>query len=514
MLTAATDLAADSTPTLRLKRVGVSTFGENVAFISARCEAYKPESFASLNKVEVTGPGGKAIMASLNIAQNGDLLDAGSLGLSVSAFRDLGLPEGTPVRLKLAKPPRSLESVRRKIAGETLSPEELVDIVTDIAGRRYSKIEITAFLVASAAFMTTAEVLSLTTAMAGVGTRIAWTDPPAAFPMVMDKHCVGGIPGNRTSMIVVPIVAAHGLPIPKTSSRAITSPSGTADTMEVLANVDIDIPRMREIVGLHNGCLVWGGHVNLSPADDVMITVERPLGIDTPEQMVASILSKKLSAGSTHLVIDIPLGPTAKVRTPGEAARLKKLFEYVGSRVGLTLDVAITDGRQPIGNGIGPVLEARDVMAVLHRDAKAPRDLRERALQLAGRLLEFDPSLRGGQGYARAAELLDNGAALAFMERIIAAQGPASCQHAPAPLIHEICADTAGTISAIDCYRLARIARLAGAPVSKGAGIDLLAKIGAVVRRGDPLYRLHAAVETDFAFASEMAREASGYAIT
>ncbi len=503
---------ADTTPALRLKRVGVHTYGENVAFISAQCAAYEPESFASLNKVEITG-GGRTIMASLNIVENGDLLDPLSLGLSIPAFDDLNLAEGAPVHLKLARPPRSMDAVRRKVAGEPLSPEQMMDIVTDIAGRRYSKIEITAFLVASAAFMTTAEVLSLTTAMAAVGTRLAWDQPPTNFTMVMDKHCVGGIPGNRTSMIVVPIIAAHGLPIPKTSSRAITSPAGTADTMEVLANVDVDIARMRDIVGRHHGCLVWGGHVNLSPADDVMITVERPLGIDTPEQMVASILSKKLSAGSTHLVIDIPVGPTAKVRSSSEAARLKKLFEYIGGRTGLTIEVVVTDGRQPIGFGIGPVLEARDVMAVLRKDATAPRDLRERALHLAGRLLEFDPNLRGGQGYARAAELLDSGAALSAMESIIAAQGPVGRLYAPGNLIREVCAPAAGTVAAIDCYRIARIARLAGAPVAKGAGIDLRAKIGTAVRAGDPLYRIHAAAETDFTFASDMAMEANGYDI-
>jgi thymidine phosphorylase len=165
--------------------------------------------------------------------------------------------------------------------------------------------------------------------------------------------------------------------------------------MEVLAKVDITMGEMRDLVEKEKGCLVWGGHVNLSPADDVLISVERPLGIDTPEQMVASILSKKLAAGSTHLVIDIPVGPTAKVRSQRDAIRLRKMFEYVGGQIGLALDVVLTDGSQPIGRGIGPVLEARDVMAVLRNEPSAPADLRQRALLLAGRVLDFDPGLRG-----------------------------------------------------------------------------------------------------------------------
>lgn len=402
--------------TLKLRRIGVHTFGENVAFLSADCPYYTPETFASFNKVEVHGDG-RRLVASLNIVVNGDLMDAQSLGLSQSTFDDFGLPEGTEVTLALASPARSLDSVRRKILGHTLSAAELQAVVTDIAAHRYSKAELTAFVVACAAFLTTDEVLDLTRAMASVGTRLRWDSPPCNFPMVVDKHCIGGIPGNRTSMIVVPIVAAHGLPIPKTSSRAITSPAGTADTMEVLANVDVSMERMQEIVAAERGCLVWGGHVNLSPADDIMITVERPLSIDTAEQMVASILSKKVSAGSTHLVLDMPVGPSAKVRTPHEAARLRKLFEYVAHHLGLHMTILVTDGSQPIGRGVGPALEARDVMAVLRNDAQAPEDLKERSIQLAGAILDFDPQLKGHQGTTRARELLETGEALRMMEK-------------------------------------------------------------------------------------------------
>ena len=497
---------------LSLKRVGLHTYGENVAFLSAHCRTYKPIAFSSFNKVEIAGQG-RRIMATLNIVENGDLLDSESLGLSIAAFDDLGLPEGAKVSLQPATPPRSLESVRRKIGGETLSNEELKAVVRDIAAHRYSKTEITAFVVGCASFMTTQEVMGLTSAMAEVGTRLHWDTPPCNFPMVVDKHCVGGIPGNRTSMIVVPIVAAYGLPIPKTSSRAITSPAGTADTMEVLANVDVSIERMQDIVHRLRGCLAWGGHVNLSPADDIMITVERPLSLDTPDQMVASILSKKIAAGSTHLLIDMPVGPTAKIRTAGEAARLRKLFEYVGKALGLEITVVVTDGTQPVGRGIGPVLEARDVMAVLRNEPSAPADLKERAILLAGALIDFDPTLRGGEGAARARDILESGKALASMQAIMAAQGPPPQNVVLGRLSKEICATKSGTVQSIDCYRIARIARLAGAPGSKGAGIDLLKKVGDCVDAGAPLYRIHAAVETDFGFAMDMAGDVSGYVI-
>jgi thymidine phosphorylase len=368
--------------------------------------------------------------------------------------------------------------------------------------------EIAAFLISSAAFLTMEEVLSLTRAMAAVGNRLDWNEP-----LIVDKHCIGGIPGNRTSMIVVPIVAAHGLPIPKTSSRAITSPAGTADAMEVMARVDLSTAEMRRVVERERGCLVWGGHVNLSPADDILISVERPLGVDTREQMVASILSKKMAAGSTHLLIDIPVGPTAKVRTPEDAVRVRKLFEYVGDRVGLTVEVVITDGTQPIGRGIGPLLEARDALAVLRNDPDAPADLREKSLFLAGRILDFDPALRGGAGAERARAILNDGKALAAFERIVTAQGRRDVLPEPGPLIREVPAPTAGRIAAIDCLHVARIARLAGAPFDPGAGIDLLCKVGDRIAAGQPLYRIHACKDADFRFAVRAAEPDCGYRI-
>src|SRR5690606_33404041 len=203
----------------------------------------------------------------------------------------------------------------------------------------------------------------------------------------------------------------------------ITSPAGTADTMEVLAEVELPLDRMKEIARATHGCLAWGGTADLSPADDILISVERPLGIDSPGQMVASILSKKIAAGVTHLVLDIPVGPTAKVRSMSAAQRLKRLFEYVAARLRLELDAVITDGRQPIGRGIGPVLEARDVMQVLANDPEAPHDLRQKALRLAGRVIEFDPDVRGGDGYRIARDILESGRALAKMNAIIDAQG-------------------------------------------------------------------------------------------
>lgn len=486
--------------------MAIDTEPENTAFLSRECTVYRAEEFRALKKIEVFGETHR-LLATLVIVDDASIVGPSELGLGEQAFRRLKMKGGAEVRIAQATPPASLDAVRRKITGEIMTPEEIQAVIADIAMHRYSPMEIAAYLVASASFTTTDELLATTIAMAKTGAQLKW-----GAPLIVDKHCVGGIPGNRTSMIVAPIVAAHGLQMPKTSSRAITSPSGTADTMEVLANVRLSIEQMRDVVAKENACLVWGGHVNLSPADDVLISVERPLAIDTREQMVASILSKKLAAGSTHIVLDIPVGPTAKVRNQAEAVRLRKLMEYVATELGLVIDVVMTDGAQPVGRGIGPVLEARDVMSVLKNSPDAPADLRARSLLLAGRVLEFDPRLRGGAGRSRAQEILDSGAALSAMERIIDAQGRAA-PACPGNLIADVIAPASGVVTTMDCFRIARIARLAGAPTDKGGGIDLFKKVGEAVKKGEPVYRIHSCFASDFEFAQAMANEDAGISI-
>ncbi|MBP6817629.1 MAG: thymidine phosphorylase, partial [Burkholderiaceae bacterium] len=351
-------------PTLPIRRVGIDTWRENVAFLHRDCPVVRAAGFQALAKVRVQA-NGQTLFAVLNVVDDACICEPRELGLSEEAFRRLGVEPGHPARIEQAEPAASIAALHRKIAGERLARDDLRAIVQDIAAARYSRIELAAFVVATNQFeLDRDEVLHLTEAMIASGQRIDWQREVGAGPVV-DKHCIGGIPGNRTSMVVVPIVAAHGMLCPKTSSRAITSPAGTADTMEVLAEVELPMARLKEIVRATHGCLAWGGTADLSPADDILISVERPLAIDSPGQMVASILSKKIAAGSTHLVLDIPVGPSAKVRSMSAAQRLKRLFEYVAGRLGLELDAVITDGRQPIGRGIGPVLEARDVMQVL-----------------------------------------------------------------------------------------------------------------------------------------------------
>lgn len=496
---------------LAVRKVLIDTYHENVAYLHRQCAFYRAEGFTALSKIEVKA-NGKSILATLNVVDDASLVGEHELGLSQVAFKQLAVTPGSLVKVAQAEAPKSMHALHRKLAGERLQSNDFQSIVDDIAGHRYSKIELTAFVVAcSRDELDREEVLHLTQAMIAAGKTLSWDAAP-----VVDKHCIGGIPGNRTSMLVVPIVAAHGMLCPKTSSRAITSPAGTADTMEILANVELPLDDLQGIVQRHKACLAWGGTANLSPADDVLISVERPLAMDSAGQMVASILSKKVSAGSTHLLLDIPIGPTAKVRTMTDAQRLRRLFEYVARHLNLSIDVMITDGRQPVGIGVGPVLEARDVMRVLHNDPLAPLDLREKSLRLAGRLIECDPNVRGGDGYATAQEILDSGRALKKMNDLIVAQGVHDFDYknpALGQLSFDVLAPESGHVCGIDNLQIARIAGLAGAPKIPCAGLELHRKLGDQVKEGDLLYRVYASYPSDLAFAQRSVMRSNAYLI-
>ena len=257
------------------------------------------------------------------------------------------------------------------------------------------------------------EVEHMTRAMAETGQMLRFDVKPIA-----DLHSIGGVPGNRTTMIAIPIIAAAGIHIPKTASRAITDPAGTADTMEVLAPVDHSIDEIKEIVLEHKGCIVWGGAIDMAPADDSIVEVERPLQLDPTAMLLSSIMAKKYAAGATDVLIEIPHGPGTKCTRP-RANELEKKFLALGLRLGIKLKISKTDGSQPVGRGIGPALEARDVLWILEKNNSAPADLKNRSLYLAGQLLELVKKARPGTGFKTAAVLIENGAALKKMREII-----------------------------------------------------------------------------------------------
>ncbi len=483
---------------LQARRLGIDTYQEPVVFMRADCDICRSEGFSALARVRLT-IGNASLIATLNVVHSA-LLAAHEAGLSEAAWQGLLASDGAEVHVDHPEPVESFSAVRGKIYDRPLSAKDLGAVVSDIHAGRYSGLQMAAFLTACAGQrLDLDETEHLTRAMLAAGDTLHWDAAP-----VVDKHCVGGLPGNRTTPIVVAIVTAAGLTMPKTSSRAITSPAGTADTMETLAPVALDLAQMRSVVEREGGCIVWGGAMRLAPVDDVLIQVERPLDFDSDGQLVASVLAKKLAAGSTHVVIDLPIGPTAKLRSTADAERLGERLSVVGSRCGVQIRLIQSDGTQPVGRGIGPAAEARDVLAVLKNHVQAPVDLRLHAIELAGAVLELGHAVAPGRGNALAAELLDSGQAWTKFQAICEAQG--GLREPPAAACrHEIRARQPGVLRAIDNRKLARVAKLAGAPVAAAAGLELLVHVGDTIEMGQPLYTLLAEAQGQLDFAGAYA---------
>jgi AMP phosphorylase len=408
-----------------------------------------------------------------------ELLEPGRVGVT----RLLGHVTGQ-VDISLAPKPESVSYIAKKLENIELEQREIGAIVEDIDRDRLNDVELAAFVTGLYSNgLSRAEVIGLTEHMVAAGRTINWDRD-----LVADKHSIGGVAGDRVTPIVVPIVATVGLPIPKTSSRAVTSAAGTADTMEVLCDVEFSIDELKQIVETAGGCMVWGGSVNLSPVDDKIIRAVTPLSLDPPGQVIASVLSKKQSSGSTHVVIDIPYGEGVKVESLPAARELAEDFVRVGEHVGMNVECAITRGGNPIGRGIGPVLEARDVLEVL--EGGGPADLRSKSLRIAETLLD----VCGADADPEA--LLDSGRALETFRDIIEAQngdpavGAADLEPGSETAVVE--SERDGVVTDVNNRRVNEIARRAGAPTDAGAGLYFHRQVGDPVERGEPLYTVYA----------------------
>lgn len=446
-------------------------------------------------------------VAVVDIAESEKAVPVGEIGLFEESLDKLNAKDMDIVQIKLEKKPDSLKFIKKKLDGKQLNYSEIKKIVEDIVNNRLTAIEITYFISASYTHgLSEKETVALTKAMIETGDLLKLDKYP-----VFDKHCIGGVAGNRTTMVVVPILAAAGLTIPKTSSRSITSPAGTADTMEVLADVSLSLDRIRNIVNKTNGCIVWGGAVNLAPADDKIIKVENPLSIDSEGNLLASILAKKGSVSSTHVLIDIPIGKGAKIQKKEEALHLKKEFEKIGKGLGMKIKTVITDGSQPIGNGIGPILEARDVLYVLMNSPFAPLDLRKKCLMLAEEML-----VMAGKNKNLAKEMLDSGKAYDKMVEIIKAQGEKFILPAllhPGKYSYDVVSPKKGKLIHIDNSSISKIARIAGAPSDKGAGIFLHKHKHDPVEKGERIFTIYAESEQKLKFAVEIMKEIDGIVV-
>ncbi|MDP7493994.1 MAG: AMP phosphorylase [Candidatus Undinarchaeales archaeon] len=464
--------------------------GPNSVLLNAKDA--KAMGIRARGRVRISG-GGTITTATAFIT--GTLVRSGEVGILPDIGRMLNVKGRTELALEPVGLPESTLLIRRKVLGEKLDKSEIASIVNDVVERKLTDIELSAFVSGlSSHGMDMEEVANLTMSMVNTGKRIELN-----IGRVFDKHSIGGVPGDKTTLLVVPIVAAANLVIPKTSSRAITSAAGTADVMEVLAPIEFGADQIEEIIKKAGGCLVWGGTMDLLPADSMLIEIERPLSLDPECLVLASVLGKKKAAGSNYVVIDIPVGNGCKVTNDDDARNLGIKFIELGQRLGMQVECAITFGGQPVGRAVGPALEAREALEALN--GKYRGSFTEKATSLAGILLELGGAAAHGKGKARAEELLESGQALKKFKQIIKLQGgnpdikPEDIELGK--FKQTVNASHEGYVTSLNNAVINRTTRLAGAPRDKKAGMYLHAKKGHRVEMGAPLFTIYSSSESN-----------------
>lgn len=482
---------------LKVKPISMET-GRNIIILNE--EDAKELGVYAGDRVKITTP--KATV--IGIADSArTMVERGEIGTCAEVTKALGVHADEVISVTMAARPQSIEAIRKKMQGRELSQNEIYSIVDDIAAGNLSSAELTAFVTAQyIREMTMDEIVALTRRMVDTGERIEFEMSP-----VMDVHSIGGIPGNKYALITVPIVATAGLPVPKTSSRAITSAAGTADVMEVMTNVELSAEEIKEIVKKVGATLAWGGALKLAPADDILIGVERVLSIDPRCQLLGSVMSKKIAAGADHVLIDIPTGPGAKVVRVNDARDLAHDFLELGHKLNVEVETALTYGGQPVGYTVGPVLEAQEALETLA--GKGPGSLIEKATGLAGIMLEFGGACAYGMGKQMALEILNSGKADKKFRQIIEAQGGdpnVKADDLPLGDKKVVLALHDGYITNIDNQGIVNIARAAGAPRDKGAGLKIILKKGHKVNKGEPLFEIYAEHETKLSDALSIAK--------
>jgi AMP phosphorylase len=416
----------------------------------------------------------------------GTLIKEDEIAVSSEIKKRLNLRKGQKIDVNLAMNPDSLNYIKKKLNNKILSKKEIEEIISDIVSNSLSEAEIALFVSGMYKFgMTMKETIYLIDSIVDNGNSIDFKNK-----FVADKHSIGGIAGNRTTPILVSICAAAGLILPKNSSRAITSAAGTADVIETIANIEFSIKDLKKIIRKTGACMVWGGSLNLVPADSMIIQVEKMLNLDPESQLLASIMSKKIAVGSDYILIDIPYGKNAKVDKE-RAMRLKRKFEYLGRHYKKKMKVVLTDGSQPIGSGIGPSLELMDVLKVLRRE-NGPRDLEEKSLFLSGELLELTGKAKKGQGIKIAKCILDSGKALKKFEEIIKAQGGSLKKIRYGKYKQDILAKKSGTVYEIHNKKINLLARTAGCPADKYSGLYIHVYLNQEIKKGEKLITIYA----------------------
>jgi pyrimidine-nucleoside phosphorylase len=397
---------------------------------------------------------------------------------------------------------RAVDIIRKKRDGHALSPAEITAMVAGSASGEVADYQWAALLMAIVwRGMNSAETAALTDAMIRSGQVVDLSHIPG---LKIDKHSTGGV-GDKTSLILAPIAAAAGVPVPMVSGRGLGHTGGTLDKLESIPGfrVDLDLARYQQVLGAC-GLVMIGQTAEIAPADRKLYALRDVTGtVESPYLICASIMSKKLAEGIDALVLDVKTGSGAFMKNEKDAAFLAELMVETGERMGKQVVALITDMDQPLGLMIGNALEVVECVEILK--GAGPKDLRELCLELAGWMLYLGgvaKSVAGGR--AQSEKLISSGKALERFRQMIELQGGDprvidDVQKLPqAQQTMQVLSPKQGYLSSMQCEQIGTACVILGGgrekkedSVDPSVGIVLHKKVGDAVAAGEPLATIH-----------------------
>ncbi len=484
--------------------------GENLEVLINEQDA-REEGITSMDKVSLVYDNKEFVF---DVSLSSHLIQRGEVGIFEDIREKYKMKSGQFVTVSFTKnSSESLDALKKWLNGKRLNKQEILAIMKDISNNRFTDI-LTTYFSAMGFFLPSKDedLYRMAEAMAKTGEMLH-------FPgVVADKHCMWGVPGNETTMIMIPLLTSLGIKMPKTFSKAITTPAATGECVSVLMDISFSKKEIEALVKKNNCCLVRGGGLDLAPADEKLIKVAYPLSMQSYSRTIVSIMAKKYAMGINHSLIDIPVWPSAKVPDMKTANMLKKKYEYVGKKLGMKVHVEITPALQPIGSGVGAVLQVREVLRVLQQHTKRPMDLEKKAVYLASKIIELVGMAKGKDAEKLAYGQLISGKARAMMEKIISAQhGDPHVKSEGlklAKIAKEIVAEKTGKVKEIDMKVVNVAARTLGSPLDLQAGLYLHKKLGDTVKKGEVIYTMYANDESKIRLTKEFLDDKKMYVIS
>ena len=427
------------------------------------------------DKVELRKASGETFVVDVMISSQ---IKAGNVAVYADVLDKISLSDDEVVSVKLVQASTtSYEAIRKKMRGEEISYDEMFAIIKDISENKLDDTMMTYYVASSFFYPTTDEEMYQT----------------------------------AKTMVLIPLIASLGIKIPKNFSKSITSPAATGECVNVLMDINFDKKGIEKLVEDQNCCLVWWGALDLAPADDKLIKVQYPLSMQSRAKVVSSIMAKKYAMGVTHSLIDIPVGPTAKVTTMEEAKDWKQKFEYVGKKLWMKMSVEITKADEVIGNGVGAVMQVREVLRILQQHPQRPKDLEDKVLHLAAKIIESVGMAKGKKALEIAKYQLESGKAWEKMKSIISAQkGNPDITSETLVLgkhTYDVIATHDGKLKSMDLHKVNAVCRRLGCPIINEAGMYLHKKTGDKIKKGEVIATLYALDETKLALGVELLNE-------